>query len=60
MKYVYCFAVWPNETWRFDAVVYELFRHLEWRVEMRFTEAEFERFRSGLSHAGLTLREVER
>lgn len=60
MKYVYSFSVWPDETWGFEPAIYELFRHLEWRVEMQFTEAEFERFRSQLSHAGLSLREIER
>lgn len=60
MKYVYCFAVWPDETWGFERAVCDLFAHLEWRVEMEFTEEEFERFRSGLSHAGLSLREIER
>jgi hypothetical protein len=60
MKYVYSFVVWPDETWNFDRAVYDLFRVLTSRVEMHFTEGEFERFRSALSHHGLTLREATR
>jgi hypothetical protein len=60
MKYVYGFVVWPDETWQFDRVVYDLFEALAGRVEMHFTAEEFERFRSRLSHHGLTLREVSR
>jgi hypothetical protein len=60
VKYVYSFQVWPDETWSFDPAVYELFRMMRGRIELEFTAADFERFRSGLSHHGLTLREVER
>ena len=60
MRYTYSFSVWPDEGWRFERPVYDLFRVLEPRAAMDFTEPEFERFRSGLSHGGLTLREIER
>lgn len=43
-----------------DRAMYQLFGMMGTRVEMDFTEAEFERFRSGLSHHGITLREIER
>ena len=60
MRYVYSFQAWPDETWKFDRAVYLLFEFLGCRVEMEFTEAEFEAFRSALSRHGLTLREVTR
>lgn len=60
MIYVYSFSVWPDETWEFDRAVYSLFEILRSRVELNLTHEQFERFRSGLSHHGLTLREVER
>ena len=58
--FTYTFSVWPDEKWGFEKPVFDLFRHLGSRVEMEFKPEEFEKFRSGLSHAGLTLREVER
>lgn len=60
VKYVYSFVVWPDETWDFDKAVFDYFRVFRRRVEMHFTEEEFERFRSGMGHHGLTLREVTR
>lgn len=61
MKYVYTFVPWPDETWDFDRAVFDLFRGLTIkRLEMQFTHEEFERFRSTLSHHGITLREVQR
>ncbi len=60
MKYTYSFVVWPDETWDFDRAVYDYFRVFRRRVEMHFTEDEFERFRSGMGHHGFTLREVTR
>lgn len=61
MIYVYSFSVWPDETWKMDRAVYELFRAIGTRVEINpCTHETFEKFRSGLSHHGLTLREVER
>jgi hypothetical protein len=59
-RFVYGFSVWPDETWTFDQAVYRVFEIMSSRVELDFSESEFERFRSGLSHHGLTLREVER
>lgn len=56
----YSFSTWPDETWYFDKAVFQLFEMLKYRVEFDFTESQFERFRSGLSHHGLTLREIER
>lgn len=58
-RFCYEFSIWPDEKWGFDPAVYELFR-MTGRFEVRMTRAEFERFRSGLSHHGLTLREVTR
>ena len=58
--YAYSFSVWPDETWGFGRAVFDLFRMLGARVEMNFTPEEFQRFRSALSHHGLTLREAER
>ena len=60
MKYVYSFVVWPDETWDFDRAVFDYFRVFRRRTEMHLTEEEFERFRSGMGHHGLTLREVTR
>ena len=60
MKYVYSFVVWPDETWGFDRSVFDFFRIFRRRTEMHFTEEDFERFRSGMGHSGLTLREVTR
>lgn len=59
-KYAYSFSVWPDESWGFKPALFDLFKMLNSRVEMVFTEREFERFRSELNHDGLTLREVER
>ena len=60
MEYTYSFAVWPDESWKMDQPIYDLFRAMGQRVEMAFTSEEFERFRSSLSRKGLTLREVSR
>ena len=58
MQYLYAFVVWPDETWTWDRAVFDFFRIKRRRVEMQFTQTDFERFRSGLAHHGLTLREV--
>ncbi len=60
MRYTYCFAVWPSETWGFQRQTFDLFRMLGGRVEVNFTGEEFEAFRSALNRDGLTLREIER
>ncbi len=59
-SFEYTFSVWPDETWRFDQAVFSLFEMLNGRIQKEFTEDEFERFRSALSHNGITLREIER
>lgn len=60
MKYVYTFSIWPDETWGFSRALFDMFRLINPRVEMPFTEADFERFRSGLGHDGFTVRGVVR
>ncbi len=60
MKYVYTFTVWPDEEWGFKPATLDVFRLLNTRVEMPFSEAEFERFRSLLSHDGFTVRGIVR
>lgn len=59
MQRLYSFVAWPDETWKFERAMYDLFRMLSMRVEMMATPDEFERFKSSLSHHGITLREVE-
>lgn len=58
--YTYSFSVWPCETWSHPKELFELFSLLSGRVEMTFTHADFENFRSSLNHAGFSLREIER
>lgn len=60
MKFSYTFNVWPDEVWGFDRALFDVFRLLNTRVQMTFTEAEWEAFRSRLSHHGFTLRAVVR
>lgn len=61
MKYTYSFVVWPDETWdSWPRAVFDYFQVFRYRTEMRFTEEEFERFRSEMGHAGFTLRECTR
>lgn len=59
-KYNYSFSVWPSETFGFRRSLFSAFQLLATRIEMGFTEKEFERFRSELSHDGFTVREIER
>lgn len=59
-SFIYSFSVWPDETWNFSPATFQLFEVLKVRIQFEFTEQEFEEFRSGLSHHGLTLREIER
>lgn len=59
-RFTYCFSVWPCETWGFDPAIFQLFEMMGGRLEIPFCEPEFERFRSALSHHGLSLREIER
>ncbi len=60
MKYVYTFTVYPHEDWRFKRALFDVFRLLNTRVEMPFTQEEFEDFRSRLSHDGFTVRGIVR
>jgi hypothetical protein len=60
VRYAYTFSLWPDEAWGFGRALFDVFRLLETRVEMPFTEAEFESFRSRLSHDGFTTRAVVR
>lgn len=59
-RYTYSFCVWPQEAFGFSAAYFDLFRMLDARVMLEFTEAEFAAFRADLLRHGLTLREVER
>ena len=59
MKWVYEFSVWPAEH-GFCKSVYVLFEQLMTRVQMEFTEEEFEFFRESINQHGITLREIER
>jgi len=59
VKYVYEFSVWPAEH-GFCQQYYKLFEHLTSRVQMEFTEADFETFREAINQHGLTFREIER
>lgn len=60
MRYTYTFGIWPDETWGFGQGVFGLFKMLSDRLEVVATEEDFERFRSEVSHAGITLRCIER
>jgi hypothetical protein len=60
MKYAYTFNVWPDETRDFSQAIFDVFRLIKPRIEMHFTEAEFEQFRSDLNHQGFTLRAIVR
>jgi hypothetical protein len=59
--FVYSFVAWPEGGLdRNPPAVFDLFRSLNLRVEMEFTEAMFGRFRDELRRYGLDLREIER
>lgn len=59
--YDYGFCVWPDEECRrWTKAAFELFRMLNVRVTMEFTERSFSDFREELAKMGLALREVER
>lgn len=60
MKYTYTFDVWPNEVWGFNRALFDVFRLLTPRVELPFTEEEFERFKSMLWHDGFRVTGVVR
>lgn len=60
--YEYSFAIWPAENWGHNKAVFEVFRmyNAGGRVTMNLTQTKFEELRSGLSHSGFTVREIER
>lgn len=62
MPYDYDFCVWPDETSRpgWSKAIYDWFRMGAQRVEMTFTEGEFERFREEMLRDGFALREISR
>ena len=39
-KFVYSFAVWPDETWHFDPAVHRIFEAIGGRVEFEFSETD--------------------
>jgi hypothetical protein len=59
-RYVYTFSLWPNDGQGLGSALLKVFRLLDTRVTMSFTEAEFEAFRSELSSDGFTLRAIRR
>ena len=56
----FSFTPWPVEDRDFPPAMFDLFRTLTCRVEMSFTEVQFEVFQKSLFDAGITLREIER
>lgn len=60
MVYLYSFCVWPVERWGFSRELYKAFSFLIQRIEMEFTQDDFEAFRSALNRDGFSLREIER
>ncbi len=60
MTYLYTFSIWPDETRGFSRALFDVLRLVNTRVEMPFTETEFEEFRSTLNRDGFTLRAIVR
>lgn len=63
LRYDYSFSVWPDETsarLKDCRAIFDLFRMLNGRIVMDFTEREFNDFREELAKVGFTLREIER
>ncbi len=59
--YDYHFAVWPDEeNPRWHKPIFDLFRLLNTRCVMEFTEHDFNNFREDLFKLGFTLREIGR
>jgi len=58
--FAYSFSVWPSETRGFRCALFDLFKMLNFAVEMNFTERDFDQFRLDLLYDGFTLREIER
>lgn len=59
-RFNYSFTVRPEARLAADPSVQRLFGVLAERVELDFTEGEFERFRTSLASLGLRLHEVQR
>lgn len=59
LMFVYEFSVWPDETWKFNRSIFQLFEMFG-RFEVEMSEKDFESFRSNLTHHGITLREITR
>lgn len=59
-KYNYIFSLWPDESKQMPTELFNVFNLLETRVEMQFSEVEFELFRASLNRAGFTLRAIVR
>lgn len=59
-EFTYRFTVCPDDQWGYGWSVLQVFQAVDARLEMRFSEEDFERFRLNLSHNGFSLREVER
>jgi len=58
-RYAYSFALWPAHGTTFSRGLQECLK-LYPRIEMTFTESEFENFRHHLKLDGFELHEVER
>lgn len=60
-EYEYSFTVWPDETLCLNKSIFKLFDILKMqRIGLVFTEKKFQQFRTDISKAGLTMREIER
>lgn len=59
VKYCYSFSVWPCEKSALPKAAFMLCEMFG-RVEIQFTESDFNTFRFSLDAFGLTLREIER
>jgi hypothetical protein len=59
-KYAYTFSLWPDENGTFHEGLFDVFRLLQTRVEMAFTEEGFRDFRAKMNLDGFTLRAVVR
>jgi hypothetical protein len=60
MRYNYTFSIWPDEGYGHNRELFDVFRLLNTRVEMTFTEFEFANFRTKLSGDGFTVRAITR
>jgi hypothetical protein len=58
--WTYSFKVWPDEDHGWPGAVFDAFVLMRTEQERRFTEAEFNAFRTELRGAGLNLEAIER